>query len=152
MLAFGEPRGVPLRACWRLLGWSQEPLLLEIWRAPKRLLFAGLLGAVASGSCCLWGLWAGSSGRWQGLQLLLCNAAVFGLLACYSFLRFKLPKEQLKEVEKVDSEPQAMSQQLVQIEVDGFGPKEASLAWRVSGARWACGSSCLHEALFWTGS
>lgn len=121
---------MPLRACWRLLGWSQERLFGAVagsygasgappagdlasgaWAqlstrvlrgTPKRLVFAGALGALGSGGCFLWGLWHGSSARRHGMELLLCNAVVFSALACYSFIRFKLPKEQQEELEAVD--------------------------------------------------
>eukprot|EP00434_Breviolum_minutum_P038763 symbB.v1.2.034397.t3/scaffold4431.1/size39743/2 len=109
--------GLPLRACWRLLGWSQEPLLKEIWFAPRRVVFAALIGAASCTSCFLWGIWSEETARWRAISLLACNLLTFAMLAGYSFLRFKCsPQNTAAEKPKESNE---LTQSFHQIEVDG---------------------------------
>lgn len=114
--------GVPLRACWRLLGWSQEPLLQEIWFAPRRLVFAALLGAASCTSCFVWGVWSGESPRWRAISLLACNVLIFAIMSVYSFLRFKGSRGSPSEEPEANGPKKAstgVTQSFQQIEVDG---------------------------------
>ncbi|CAK9098748.1 unnamed protein product [Durusdinium trenchii] len=114
--------GLPLRACWRVLGWSQEPLLQEIWCAPRRLVFAAFVGSTSSFLCFLWGVSSVERWQWRAEALLACNTLIFALLAAYSFCRFKCRfKAVAAESEEIEK-PKAsnvMSQSFHQIEVDG---------------------------------
>ncbi|CAE8654701.1 unnamed protein product, partial [Polarella glacialis] len=92
---------VVLRACLRLLGWSQEPLLPAAKSVGGRLLFEVPFGAFVSLLCHLCSLRSGH-GFWEKVLFGAAgNLLVFNILASYSFWCLKMPSQKQVQEEEV---------------------------------------------------
>ncbi|CAE8581903.1 unnamed protein product, partial [Polarella glacialis] len=94
---------VVLRACLRLLGWSQEPLLPAAKSVGRRLLFEVPFGAFVSLLCHLCSLRSGH-GFWEKVLFGAAgNLLVFNILASYSFWCLKMPSQKQVQEEVKDA-------------------------------------------------